>query len=210
VVEVMLTTVQVPVYEYNVHGNHVMRRRSDDWINATHILKVADLDKPARTRVLEREVQKGVHEKVQGGYGKYQGSSLRSLRDFATLLTILEGTWVPLHDGRDLAQRNGVLDMLRPIFDYVPGNESPPQAPKHTTAASNKPKVPKAVAVPRRQPSMFILTLTWRTILTDKQKPNQCRRRAISTKITTKTSAPNFMMMIVSAILPSQVQTRTN
>lgn len=52
-----------------------MRRRADDWINATHILKVADFDKPARTRILEREVQKGVHEKVQGGYGKYQGES---------------------------------------------------------------------------------------------------------------------------------------
>jgi hypothetical protein len=51
-----------------------MRRRADDWINATHILKVADYDKPARTRILEREVQKGVHEKVQGGYGKYQGA----------------------------------------------------------------------------------------------------------------------------------------
>lgn len=50
-----------------------MRRRCDDYINATHILKVADYDKPARTRILEREVQKGVHEKIQGGYGKYQG-----------------------------------------------------------------------------------------------------------------------------------------
>ena len=67
------TYSNVPVYEYNVSGNHIMRRRSDDWINATHILKVADYDKPARTRILEREVQKGVHEKVQGGYGKYQG-----------------------------------------------------------------------------------------------------------------------------------------
>lgn len=64
---------QVPVYEFNVGGNHVMRRRHDDWINATHILKVADYDKPARTRILEREVQKGTHEKVQGGYGKFQG-----------------------------------------------------------------------------------------------------------------------------------------
>lgn len=71
----ILIVLQVPVYEYNVAGNHVMRRRSDDWINATHILKVADYDKPARTRILEREVQKGVHEKVQGGYGKYQGMS---------------------------------------------------------------------------------------------------------------------------------------
>jgi transcription factor MBP1 len=51
-----------------------MRRRADDWINATHILKVAEYDKPSRTRILEREVQKGVHEKVQGGYGKYQGT----------------------------------------------------------------------------------------------------------------------------------------
>jgi hypothetical protein len=36
-------------------------------------LKAAAYDKPTRTRILEREVQKGVHEKVQGGYGKYQG-----------------------------------------------------------------------------------------------------------------------------------------
>jgi hypothetical protein len=52
-----------------------MRRRSDDWINATHILKIAGYDKPARTRILEKEVQKGVHEKIQGGYGKYQGKT---------------------------------------------------------------------------------------------------------------------------------------
>lgn len=50
-----------------------MRRKSDGWLNATQILKVAGFDKPQRTRVLEREVQKGTHEKVQGGYGKYQG-----------------------------------------------------------------------------------------------------------------------------------------
>ena len=73
--ELKLTVIKVPVFEFNVEGNHVMRRRADDWINATHILKVADFDKPARTRILEREVQKGVHEKVQGGYGKYQGMS---------------------------------------------------------------------------------------------------------------------------------------
>ena len=54
-------------------GVAVMRRRSDSWLNATQILKVAGFDKPQRTRILEREVQKGEHEKVQGGYGKYQG-----------------------------------------------------------------------------------------------------------------------------------------
>jgi len=51
-----------------------MRRKVDSWMNATQILKVADFDKPQRTRILEREVQKGIHEKVQGGYGKYQGT----------------------------------------------------------------------------------------------------------------------------------------
>lgn len=56
-------------------GVAVMRRKSDAWLNATQILKVAGFDKPQRTRVLEREVQKGTHEKVQGGYGKYQGNS---------------------------------------------------------------------------------------------------------------------------------------
>ena len=66
-------SIKVPVYELKIAGDHVMRRRSDDWINATHILKLAGYDKPARTRILEREVQKGVHEKIQGGYGKYQG-----------------------------------------------------------------------------------------------------------------------------------------
>lgn len=68
---------QIPVYEFQFGDDlkeHVMRRRHDDWINATHILKAAGFDKPARTRILERDVQKDVHEKIQGGYGKYQGS----------------------------------------------------------------------------------------------------------------------------------------
>ncbi|OAL48969.1 apses-domain-containing protein [Pyrenochaeta sp. DS3sAY3a] len=126
------TYSNVPVYECNVNGNHVMRRRADDWINATHILKVAEYDKPARTRILEREVQKGVHEKVQGGYGKYQG------------------TWIPLEEGRHLAERNGVLDKMRAIFDYVPGDRSPPPAPKHATAASSRMKPPRQSAAANR------------------------------------------------------------
>ncbi|KAG0652618.1 Cell division cycle-related res1 sct1 [Hyphodiscus hymeniophilus] len=119
------TYSNVPVYEYQFGEGlkeHVMRRRGDDWINATHILKAAGFDKPARTRILEREVQKEMHEKVQGGYGKYQG------------------TWVPLEQGQALAQRNNIYDKLRVIFEYIPGNDSPPPAPKHTT---NKPKIPK-------------------------------------------------------------------
>ena len=77
---------------------------------------------------MEREVQKGVHEKIQGGYGKYQG------------------TWIPLHEGRNLAEKNGILHKISKIFDYVAGERSPPPAPKHTTAASAKPKATKMAA----------------------------------------------------------------
>ncbi|KAK5992183.1 Cell division cycle-related protein res1/sct1 [Cladobotryum mycophilum] len=104
----------IPVYEYQFGGDlkeHVMRRRHDDWINATHILKAAGFDKPARTRILERDVQKDVHEKIQGGYGKYQG------------------TWIPLETGEALAQRHSVFDRIRPIFEFIPGNDSPPPLP---------------------------------------------------------------------------------
>ncbi|KAM0213929.1 hypothetical protein ACHAQD_009142 [Fusarium lateritium] len=101
---------------------HVMRRRHDNWINATHILKAAGFDKPARTRILERDVQKDVHEKIQGGYGKYQG------------------TWIPLEGGQALAERHSVIDRLRPIFEYTAGAESPPPAPRH----ASKPKGPKS------------------------------------------------------------------
>ena len=149
--ENLLTKIlQVPVFEFNVEGNHVMRRRHDNWINATHILKVADYDKPQRTRILEREVQKGVHEKVQGGYGKYQGQTL--LEGLVVWQSYADarhsGTWVPLHDGRVLAERNHVLQKLRPLFDYVPGDISPPQAPKHAT---NKPKLPKPAQLIKKQ-----------------------------------------------------------
>ncbi|CCF42509.1 hypothetical protein CH063_12486 [Colletotrichum higginsianum] len=120
----------IPVYEFQFGDDlkeHVMRRRQDDWINATHILKAAGFDKPARTRILEREVQKEKHEKIQGGYGKYQG------------------TWIPLDKGVALAQRNNIYDRLRLIFEYTPGDQSPPPAPRHTS----KPKAPKKPAVPK-------------------------------------------------------------
>eukprot|EP00842_Homolaphlyctis_polyrhiza_P001166 jgi/Hompol1/204/HPOL_004394-RA len=66
----------IPVFEYECRGVSVMRRRKDSYVNATHILKVAGLAKANRTKVLEREVIQTVQdaEKVQGGYGKYQGT----------------------------------------------------------------------------------------------------------------------------------------
>ncbi|KAG1049565.1 hypothetical protein G6F43_008114 [Rhizopus delemar] len=97
-----------------------MKRKSDSYLNATQILKVAEFDKPQRTRILEREVQTGLHEKVQGGYGKYQG------------------TWVPFERGVALAKQYQVDILLRPIFDYVQGDISPPLAPKHFNSFASR------------------------------------------------------------------------
>jgi len=77
-----------------------MRRRNDGWLNATQILKVAGVDKGKRTKVLEKEILTGEHEKVQGGYGKYQG------------------TWISYRRGREFCRQYGVEDILRPLLDY--------------------------------------------------------------------------------------------
>jgi ankyrin repeat protein len=83
-----------------INGVAVMRRRSDSWLNATQILKVAGVDKGKRTKVLEKEVQNGEHEKVQGGYGKYQG------------------TWINYRRGREFCRQYGVEEVLRPLLDH--------------------------------------------------------------------------------------------
>ncbi|CEP12955.1 hypothetical protein [Parasitella parasitica] len=126
----------VPVYEMLCKGVAVMRRRSDSYLNATQILKVADFDKPQRTRILEREVQTGQHEKVQGGYGKYQG------------------TWVPFERGKALAELYQVDNVLAPILQFVKGDESPPLAPKHVTAASARPRKSRDARA-RKRPKHF-------------------------------------------------------
>lgn len=116
------TYSNVPVFEFVTEEGPIMRRKSDSWINATHILKIAKFPKARRTRILEKDVQTGIHEKVQGGYGKYQG------------------TYVPLELGVEIAKTFGVFDMLRPIFEfeYVEGkSETPPPAPKHNHASAS-------------------------------------------------------------------------
>lgn len=122
-------------------GVAVMRRRDDSWLNATQILKVAGFDKPQRTRVLEREVQKGIHEKVQGGYGKYQGMchANHSQRISSTFEI---GTWIPLDRGLALAKQYNCENLLRPIIEFQPAAKSPPLAPKHlasNTGSATKP-----------------------------------------------------------------------
>ena len=54
---------------------------------------------------------------------------------------------MPFERGIELSAQYKVDHLLKPIFDYVPlSGDSPPPAPKHMTAASNKPR-----AVPQRQ-----------------------------------------------------------
>lgn len=53
------------------------------------------------------------------------------------------GTWVPFERGLALAQQYNVQDLLRPILEFVKGDESPPMAPKHVTAASARPRKPR-------------------------------------------------------------------
>lgn len=88
-----------------VDGLAVMKRRSDSWMNATQILKLAGVDKGKRTKVLEKEILAGEHEKVQGGYGKYQG------------------TWISYERAIAFAKGYGVLEPLRPLLDYDMGQD---------------------------------------------------------------------------------------
>ncbi|ORZ15650.1 hypothetical protein BCR42DRAFT_451604 [Absidia repens] len=117
----------IQVFEMSVDECTMMRRRSDSYLNATQILKLGGLDKGKRTKVLEREVISQTHEKIQGGYGKYQG------------------TWVPLDIGRELAERYHVLDLLLPLVDFDPSTWSelpekeqmPPRASRTRTTFGN-------------------------------------------------------------------------
>ncbi|ORX69033.1 apses-domain-containing protein [Linderina pennispora] len=103
----------VEVFQQLYNGTAVMRRRKDSYVNVTQILKCAQYDKPHRTRFLEREIHTGIHEKVQGGYGKYQG------------------TWVPLDRAISLAKQLNVYDALKYVLEYSPApGEKPPTAPR--------------------------------------------------------------------------------
>ncbi|KXS15990.1 apses-domain-containing protein [Gonapodya prolifera JEL478] len=115
----------VPVYEIVVRNTAVMRRQSDSFLNATQILKVAGVDKARRTKILEKEILAGRHEKVQGGYGKYQG------------------TWIPYDRAAQLCSSFGVQDLLEPLLSFPPGSH--PTVPVVTSRAA----VPKPTPKPR-------------------------------------------------------------
>ncbi|CAO3686433.1 unnamed protein product [Rhizopus stolonifer] len=95
----------VQVYEMMIHGIATMVRGSDSYLNATQILKVAGFEKTQRTKILDQEDLKD-YDKVQGGYGKYQG------------------TWIPFEQGKALAEKYDVLDTMLPLLSFNPSDTS--------------------------------------------------------------------------------------
>lgn len=106
----LATYSNVPVYEITVRGIAVMRRRGDGWLNATQILKIAGIEKTRRTKILEKSILTGEHEKIQGGYGKFQG------------------TWIPLQRAQEVAAEYNVSHLLQPILEFDPATAD--QIPK--------------------------------------------------------------------------------
>ncbi|KAI9331173.1 transcription regulator HTH, apses-type DNA-binding domain-containing protein [Obelidium mucronatum] len=106
----MNTYSKITVWECMICNVAIMRRVKDGWVNATHIMKLAGYgEKAKRTKLLEKMVHIGVHEKVQGGFGRYQG------------------TWTPVEDAIKMAQEFGVAEILKPLFDcQVPVSEEEP------------------------------------------------------------------------------------
>ncbi|RLV92137.1 Cell division cycle-related protein res2/pct1 [Spathaspora sp. JA1] len=97
-----------------MNDSPIMRRCKDDWVNATQILKCCNFPKAKRTKILEKGVQSGSHEKVQGGFGRFQG------------------TWIPLEDARRLAATYGVTKESAPVLfmDFSDPNLVIPQKVK--------------------------------------------------------------------------------
>ncbi|KAJ5343057.1 uncharacterized protein N7506_002881 [Penicillium brevicompactum] len=121
---------EIAVYEMEVNGVAVMKRRSDSWLNATQILKVAGVAKARRTKTLEKEIASGEHEKVQGGYGKYQG------------------TWVNYQRGVDLCREYHVEDALRPLLEY---DINPDGSGSFAEGAIDTPTKEQAMAAQRKR-----------------------------------------------------------
>ncbi|AET40994.1 SBF complex DNA-binding subunit SWI4 Ecym_7145 [Eremothecium cymbalariae DBVPG len=91
------TYAGVDVYECYCRGkesNIVMRRLHDDWVNITQVFKVASFTKTQRTKVLEKESTDINHEKIQGGYGRFQG------------------TWIPLLSAQNLVAKYCITDIV--------------------------------------------------------------------------------------------------
>lgn len=120
------TYADTDVYECYIRGqesNIVMRRTNDDWINVTQVFKIAQFSKTQRTKILEKESTNMKHEKVQGGYGRFQG------------------TWVPIEAARFMTEKykidNPVVNTIL-TFQLDPNNP-PPKRHKNSVLRKTSP-----------------------------------------------------------------------
>ena len=123
-----------------------MRRKEDSYLNATQILKVAGIDKGRRTKVLEKEIIQGEHEKVQGGYGKYQGTWY--------VVQATDSTRIPFERGLQLATQFQVEGFLAPILNFVPpspGKEDSTPSKEQALAAHRDPSRVLSAVTGRRK-----------------------------------------------------------
>ena len=120
----------IRVFEMHIHGTPVMRRLRDSYINATQILRAAGLAKPQRTKILEKDVTRGIHDKVQGGYAGFQG------------------TWIPADSAQALGAEYGLEDEIaflvaqpvdQAIIDAMPQSAPPTQRKSAVRAAAATP-----------------------------------------------------------------------
>ncbi|AQZ10856.1 SWI4 (YER111C) [Zygosaccharomyces parabailii] len=106
------TYADTDVYECYIRGFEsriVMRRTQDDWVNITQVFKIAQFSKTQRTKVLEKESNDMRHEKVQGGYGRFQG------------------TWIPLEDAKYMVTKYNIRDpVVTTILAFQLNPNNPP------------------------------------------------------------------------------------
>lgn len=113
------TYAGVDVYECYCRGKEskiVMRRCQDNWVNITQVFKIASFSKTQRTKILEKESNDMKHEKIQGGYGRFQG------------------TWIPLENARYLVSKYKVDDIIvTTILSFIPDPSNlPPRRSKNS------------------------------------------------------------------------------
>ncbi|QLL31590.1 hypothetical protein HG536_0B04540 [Torulaspora globosa] len=106
------TYAETDVYECYIRGYEsriVMRRTQDDWVNITQVFKIAQFSKTQRTKVLEKESNDMRHEKVQGGYGRFQG------------------TWIPLENAKYMVSKYNIRDpVVNRILEFKLDPQNPP------------------------------------------------------------------------------------
>ncbi|OZJ04070.1 hypothetical protein BZG36_03402 [Bifiguratus adelaidae] len=164
--------------EEEIPAEEPERRKGIKYIYRWEQLSFADLppQKGRRTKILEREVLTGEHEKVQGGYGKYQG------------------TWIPFERGIELSRKYGVEGYLRPLFDYDPhsargGPPPPPYAqdplPPHSRGMAHQYETAADVETPA--------TPSNTQDIPDRTSPAPARSLAVGLDHAHRPSGPNHL-----------------